>query len=452
MNFFIYKIKIFLLSVFSVTVDILVFIKKILKSIFVDFFYYKIIFKFLLPFYTLYKRFSKDVFTQNNLELNLLGRLFAVLLNKKIVSFVLIFFVTVVVLIDNKTIYSIYDSNLKAQNSVFFTLAGVNGKIPPDVVDNVVLTKKINNKDNFVSKDDINQVTPSDFKIDDPEQLTYFVFDYSSVYSPSIIETEDSEFDSEGPIIDKPKYKQKFYYIVKAGETLSSIAQKFGISKNTILFENKLVQNAIIKQGAKLSILPFTGVGYKVQYGDTLLDLSIKYKVSIDTIKRNNPINSDILRLGQTLLIETNNVPAYTPTNIAVKPKPKPTVSKTDYVNSWKLYPRVSQVSGSDGSLPHRFPYGQCTWYVATRRFVPWAGHAKSWVNNSQKFGYDIGSTPRVGAIVATRENDLYGHVAYVEKVTDTTIVISEMNYKGWGLVNTREININDWRIVGYIY
>jgi len=116
------------------------------------------------------------------------------------------------------------------------------------------------------------------------------------------------------------------------------------------------------------------------------------------------------------------------------------------------LYPKISPVSGGGSFKAHIFPYGQCTWYVATRRFVPWGGNAKYWLKNSQQYGYSIGYTPIAGAIVVTNEHVYYGHVAYVEDVDDNYIYISEMNYIGWGIVGNRKISINSSRIIGYIY
>ena len=148
--------------------------------------------------------------------------------------------------------------------------------------------------------------------------------------------------------------------------------------------------------------------------------------------------------MGQSLLIPTEEVPNYvsTPTYVASTPS----------TSSSSLYPKVSPVSG-DGTLKaHIFPYGQCTWYVATRRFVPWGGHAKYWLKNSQQYGYSIGYTPVKGSIVVTNEHVYYGHVAYVEDVDDSYIYISEMNYIGWGVVGNRKIPINSSRIIGYIY
>lgn len=446
---FLLKIKLFFLGIFN---KILVFLSKIssfFRFILVDILYSKILFYiFFLPLYKIYKRLVRDIVVQNNLHLNLIGRMFAVLFNKRIIGGFIVLLIFSLIIVDNVKVYSIYDKELKLNNSIFSAISGDNSAINSLIVDNVILSKKINNKNNsYLSNDDVSSDVETDFVPMDPEDVTYFAFNMRAVVKPEIIDFDSSDVVDvpTNSNTDSSKFASKTVYIVKSGDTLAGIAKKFGVSKDTILYENKMKETDMLKVGQKLSILPFTGLSYKVVYGDTLLDLSIKYKVSLDKIRQYNFIRGDVLRLGQTLIIPTTSVPKYS--NVATRPA---NTTKTNSSNV--LYPKVAPIQEGGNLKAHIFPYGQCTWYVATRRFVPWGGHAKSWLVNSQKYGYEIGKKPVAGAIVATKENALYGHVAYVEEVKDDVIVISEMNYKGWGIVNKREIPINDWRIVGYIY
>lgn len=105
------------------------------------------------------------------------------------------------------------------------------------------------------------------------------------------------------------------------------------------------------------------------------------------------------------------------------------------------------------GTNAHKFPYGYCTYYVAQKRFIPWSGNAISWLSNARAYGYETGDTPRVGAIVATTEGGATGHVAMVDQVnSDGTITISEMNYRGFGVISSRTISVSYGAIMGYIY
>ena len=67
--------------------------------------------------------------------------------------------------------------------------------------------------------------------------------------------------------------------------------------------------------------------------------------------------------------------------------------------------------------------------------------------------GFPEGSTPRLGAIMVTRESAL-GHVAYVESVDPDGLgwTVSEMNYRGFGVVSSRHITARQVPLVGFIY
>ena len=100
---------------------------------------------------------------------------------------------------------------------------------------------------------------------------------------------------------------------------------------------------------------------------------------------------------------------------------------------------------------PHGFPFGQCTYYVATRRDVSWSGNAIEWWTNAAGIR-PRGQQPVVGAIMVSRES-WYGHVAYVEAVLpDGSFVVTEMNFAGWGIVDRRTIRQSQVPVVGFIY
>ncbi len=101
--------------------------------------------------------------------------------------------------------------------------------------------------------------------------------------------------------------------------------------------------------------------------------------------------------------------------------------------------------------VSNHFPYGQCTYYVATRRNVPWNGNAIAWLWNAAPFRPE-GSTPRPGAIMVTSEGWGLGHVAYVESVGAGSFTVSEMNFAGWGFVDYRTIRPGTVPILGFIY
>ena len=82
--------------------------------------------------------------------------------------------------------------------------------------------------------------------------------------------------------------------------------------------------------------------------------------------------------------------------------------------------------------VPDGFPYGQCTYYAASRRNVTWAGNAGWWFDAANGIRPE-GHVAVAGALVVFHTG-WFGHVAYVEKVNpDGSFVVSEMNYYGDG-------------------
>jgi len=73
-------------------------------------------------------------------------------------------------------------------------------------------------------------------------------------------------------------------YRVQEGETVSSIASKFGVSIDTIVWENNLKTVDSIKVGQILKILPVTGLKYKVARGETIYSIAKKLQVDPQNI------------------------------------------------------------------------------------------------------------------------------------------------------------------------
>jgi len=221
-------------------------------------------------------------------------------------------------------------------------------------------------------------------------------------------------------------------YTVQEGDTISSIAAFFGISLNTLLWANNLKETSVIRPGDQLTVLPITGVIHKIKSGDTISSIAKYYKADEKEIIAFNDLPADgTIQVGEKIVVPDGQMPAPA--------SPKPTVAPKTYV------------TGPGTGKSHVFPYGQCTWYVAQKRYIPWSGNAKSWLANAKAYGLRTGSTPQAGAIIVTNES-WYGHVAYVESVNGSWVTFSEMNHLGWGVKSVRTININDWKIRGYIY
>lgn len=133
-------------------------------------------------------------------------------------------------------------------------------------------------------------------------------------------------------------------YIVKGGDTVSSIARSFGISVNTILWENNLGAYSYLHEGDKLRILPVSGVSHKVASGETIQKIATKYGSTLDKIVLANGLPSDgSLSAGQIIIVPDGQKVAaktttYRTTNI-VKDIVKPASAKTS--GAKMLWPTV---------------------------------------------------------------------------------------------------------------
>lgn len=113
-------------------------------------------------------------------------------------------------------------------------------------------------------------------------------------------------------------------YVVQSGDTLSDIANKFGISIATILWENNLTVHDFIQPGQKLTILPSSGITYKVKSGDTIAKIAAAYGVDPNEVKSwNNIVDDTALQKDKALFLPGGKV---TPPP-APKPKPKTVAS-----------------------------------------------------------------------------------------------------------------------------
>ena len=97
-------------------------------------------------------------------------------------------------------------------------------------------------------------------------------------------------------------------YRVREGDTVSSIAVKFGITIDTIVWENGLRSAEAIKAKQILRILPVTGIRHIVRRGETVYSIAKRYQVDAQNIV-DYPFNSFTddevfaLATGQELVI-----------------------------------------------------------------------------------------------------------------------------------------------------
>ncbi len=240
-------------------------------------------------------------------------------------------------------------------------------------------------------------------------------------------------------------------HTVAAGETVSSIASRYGVSPDTIRFSNGL-SGEEVPANKQITISPVNGITYTVKAGDTPDTLATKYNVPKEQlIAFNDAEITNTFRAGEVIVIPD----AVQPTEVRTA--------------SYGIRPAASSVGAGAGSSfafgsaatygGNGYDYGWCTWHAANRRIqngnpLPTnLGNAMSWLSLARRAGLATGNEPKAGAVLYQKNIGGLGHVAYVEKVNeDGTALISDMNYPTWGKVTYRTITPAEFGNFAFIY
>lgn len=123
-------------------------------------------------------------------------------------------------------------------------------------------------------------------------------------------------------------------YRVRAGDTLSEIAERFGTSVKALARANHIININLIRIGQVL-VIPRPGavlagptpLRYVVRVGDTLSAIAARFGTTVKAIARANHItNPNLIRAGQVLQIVGSAIkpPALVSVAVPTLPKPKP--------------------------------------------------------------------------------------------------------------------------------
>lgn len=232
-------------------------------------------------------------------------------------------------------------------------------------------------------------------------------------------------------------------YAVAEGDTVDTVAAKYGISADTVKWANNLTNNSLAA-GSTIDILPRDGIVYTVKAGDTVQSLADKYKANGSLITTYNDLEISGLTAGLKIVIPGAQLPtAERPGYVA--PRAYASTGGT-YItgyssgfssgNTWFIR-RGTPNLGS-------YAFGNCTAYVFDRRVElgrpvgqRW-GNAGAWATNARSAGYTVNRTPAAGAVIQDS-----GHVAVVEAVlANGDLQLSEMNARvsggGFNIVSGR--------------
>ncbi|MHB1006034.1 MAG: C40 family peptidase [Chloroflexota bacterium] len=199
-------------------------------------------------------------------------------------------------------------------------------------------------------------------------------------------------------------------YTVTDGDTVSDIADRFGISSTTILWANNITGNAdSLAIGQDLTILPVSGVLHEVRLGDTVEDIGTLHGVKASAIVDANAIsNPDAILVGQRIIVPGG------------EPLPAPAaVAKVAAAERPAASPPPAQTTSSVG-------IGSQIVSVASQ----FDGYAYTWGGHSPSTGFDCtGFTWYVYRQVGLQIplHDLEGQVAAGPQVARTKLLPGDL-------------------------
>lgn len=216
-------------------------------------------------------------------------------------------------------------------------------------------------------------------------------------------------------------------YVVADGESMESIANKYGVTTDQIRWSNGK-KTTDVSAGDTLYIPSKPGIVYTVKEDETIEGIADKYGSSVAEIIALNDLEVSGISEGMRILIKGGELPE-TERPEYVPPAPRVYYTYT-YLGNTSERQNIEAL-GYFYNLGGPYGRGQCTqWAWYKRQDLPnTLGNANTWAARAAAIGYTVNRTPSAGAIFQTTSG-WYGHVGYVESVNpDGSIVVSEMNY-----------------------
>ena len=216
-------------------------------------------------------------------------------------------------------------------------------------------------------------------------------------------------------------------YTVREGESMDTIAAKYGVSTDEIRWSNGK-KTTDVAAGDLLYVPSVSGIVYTVKADESLADIVEKYGSSAEEIIALNDLEVKGISEGMRILIKGGSLPE------TERPEYVPPVVRSvyhyTYLGSTSERQNI-EVIGYFYDLGGPYGRGQCTqWAWYNRQDLPSSlGNANTWAARAAAAGYYVDNSPAAGAIFQTTSG-WYGHVGYVEAVNpDGSIVATEMNY-----------------------
>lgn len=223
---------------------------------------------------------------------------------------------------------------------------------------------------------------------------------------------------------EKPRDKV-ISYTVQKGDTISTIAKKFGISTDTIKWANDL-KNDSITVGDTLDILPVAGIVHKVERGDSVYSVAKKYASNAQAIVDypfNDFANPQTFSLveGQMLIVPDG-----------VRPEEAPKYIRQTYIASG---PTV--VTGAGFTWPVHGTLNQFySWYhkgidIGGATGTPIVAAQSGRVSEAHASGWNWGYGDNVVIAGDNGYSTLYAHLSGIN-VAPGDVVVAGKSVIGW--------------------
>ena len=162
-------------------------------------------------------------------------------------------------------------------------------------------------------------------------------------------------------------FAQGVVIAVQEGDSIETLAERYKISADTIRWANRLEPLAVLKPGQELLILPVDGVLHTVTRGQTLSRIAELYGVPSGQIATQNRVEGDFILAGQELIIpggrpilsKTSDIalnPNFQPPKPATAPKPGVTAPKPSGA------PPTSTAAAERTGTVLQMPCGNCAY------------------------------------------------------------------------------------------
>ncbi|MFP3090586.1 M23 family metallopeptidase [Treponema sp. TIM-1] len=132
--------------------------------------------------------------------------------------------------------------------------------------------------------------------------MSYLENNSSEIMDPAL--PADTVFGIPEPKeFSKPQMLLYTAYTVKSGDTISDLARNFGLNQDTLISYNNVKQSRLLQIGQVLKIPNQDGVLHMVKKGDTLAALAEKYQTDAGTIQTVNELFSENIIVGSRVFI-----------------------------------------------------------------------------------------------------------------------------------------------------